>query len=97
MTKLLVCSVYDNAVKAYLQPFFMRSRAEAVRNFAAAANNKEHSFNAYPGDYHLFALGHFDEETGKFDQFEVADNLGSALEHITNDPQPGQLKLSGVS
>lgn len=91
--KQIVCAVYDNAVKAYLTPFFQKTRAEALRNFKAAVNDPKHSFNSYAADYTLFALGEFDEETGKFQQYEVFDNLGSALEHIDVDPQPGRLGL----
>lgn len=93
--KLLVCSVYDNAVGAFLQPFFQRSRAEALRSFKAAANSPEHNFHQYAGDYSLFILGEFDEDTGRFVQYEAHDNLGTALEHIDKSPQPGQMSLVG--
>ena len=59
-------TVYDSKAEAFLQPFFMQSKGAAIRGFTELVNDKNHSFGKYPGDYTLFELGSFDEQTGKF-------------------------------
>ena len=91
--KLQVFCVYDSKVEAYLQPFFMRTHGEAERAFADLANKTDHTFNNHPGDYTLFRIGEFEEETGRFTSEAAFVNLGTALEHIRQQPGPGQLDL----
>lgn len=79
-------SVYDQAAKAYLQPFFASSAGLALRMFAEAANTPDHNFNRYAADYTLFELGEFDQQDCKFTLHSVPENLGSALHHINNTP-----------
>ncbi|WNK13529.1 MAG: nonstructural protein [Microvirus sp.] len=64
--RTLIFTVYDNAVKAYLQPFFCRSKGEAVRSFTDACNDEKSQFNKYAADYVLFFLGEFDDAEGLF-------------------------------
>lgn len=58
-----IVAVYDNLTEAYLEPRFFGTLAEAQRVFEYQINNialwKENS-----GDYDLFSLGRFNEETG---------------------------------
>ncbi|WNK12782.1 MAG: nonstructural protein [Microvirus sp.] len=63
--KLLVCSVYDGAVGAYLQPFFARSKAEAIRSFSDAVGNSESPFAKHKADFTLLVLGAFDDQSGE--------------------------------
>ncbi len=48
----------------YLQPFFMRSVAEAVRACKTLVNEPRHNFNAHPSDYTLVQIGDWDEARG---------------------------------
>ena len=94
--KLLMAAVYDSAVGVYFQPFFARSRAEALRSFVDVANTDGHPFNNHPGDYTLFILAEWDEESGRFSQADAYDCLGTALEHQRKEAIPtGQLDLVG--
>lgn len=63
---LQVFTVHDKAVNAYLQPFFCRSRGEAVRSFTEACNDPKNNFNKYSMDYVLVHLGEFDDVAGLF-------------------------------
>lgn len=54
-------TVLDRAVKAYLQPFYVRSRGEALRSFSDTVNQKDHQFNKHAADYSLWFLGVFDD------------------------------------
>lgn len=81
MAKLLVISVYDSAVEAYLQPAFVRSRGEAVRSFRAAVNSEGHQFQKYADDYTLFVIGTFDEESGVLEAC-APQSLGNGVEYV---------------
>ena len=64
--KLEIFSVYDGAVKAYLQPFFSRSKGEAIRSFTDAVNDEKSQFNKHAADYCLVYLGAYDDAVGTF-------------------------------
>lgn len=86
--KLLVCSVYDKAVGAYLKPFFARSEGEARRSFADACNDPQMDFNKYSSDYLLVKMGEFDDNSGLFVTVDPV-RLVSASECIVIGPDPG--------
>jgi len=83
--KMLVCSVRDGAVMAFLPPFFTRSKGEAVRSFMEACNNREHQFNKHAHDYVLYHLGEFDDHSGMFVSIEPF-RLLSGLECLADNP-----------
>lgn len=80
-----VFTVYDAAVKAFMQPFFVRSTGEALRTFTAACNEENSNFRKYPADYTLFALGEYDDQSGVFST-SVPVRVISALECV----EPGK-------
>lgn len=77
--QILVFSVYDKAVKAYLKPFYGRSRGEAIRSFMEAVSDAKHEFAKHASDYVMFYLGDFDDATGIFSPREP-ERVISALE-----------------
>ena len=83
--KLNVFSVYDKAVGAYLQPFFARSKGEAVRSFTDAANSNDHNFHRHSMDYVLMYLGEFDDISSVFICGEPVRIL-AAHECIADEP-----------
>lgn len=75
---LEIYSVYDTVSKSFTQPFYQVNEGVARRNIAAAVNNKEHNFNVAPGDYELYRVGKFDDQTGKMDpEHERIANLAA--------------------
>lgn len=64
--KMQVFTVYDKVVGAYLQPFFVRARGEALRSFTEACNDKSNNFYKYALDYTLVYLGEYDDQSGHF-------------------------------
>lgn len=62
-----VFSVRDNVAEAFLPPLFMRSKGEAIRSFADAANSGDHQFHKHAGDYVLYHLGTWDDGTATFE------------------------------
>lgn len=62
-----IFSVYDSAAQAFLQPFFAPSLGSALRSLTDAVNDPKHEFSRHAGDYTLFKLGSFDDNSGLVD------------------------------
>lgn len=77
--RTIVCSVYDGAVKAFMQPFFTRTRGEAVRSFTDAVNDAKHQFNLHASDYTLYSMAEFDDSNGQFIMATTPEVLCTAL------------------
>lgn len=77
---LKVFTVYDSKVEAYVKPFFLRSRGEAIRTFTDAVNDPKCEFCLHPGDYTLFELGDFHQGSGSFALHSTPISLGVAVE-----------------
>lgn len=80
--KLMVFSVYDSKVGAYQTPFFLRSKAEAIRAVTTVLHDKNSNYNNYPADYTLFYLGEFDDVDADFNIKAAYENLGSLITFI---------------
>lgn len=68
--KVHLYSVYDKAVIAFMPPFQVRARGEAVRSFIDACNDAKVPFGKNAGDYDLYYIGTFDDATGKYENGE---------------------------
>lgn len=77
--KILLFSVYDSAAKAFLEPFHSQTVETAIRAFREVVNREGHSFNKFPEDYSLFAVGEFDQAKGLLDAYEVPRSVGLAI------------------
>lgn len=75
-----IFTVYDNAVKAYLPPMFLRTRGEAIRAVTEALRDPNHQFAKHSPDYVLFELGEFDDTTGLCDLHSAPESLGVLTE-----------------
>lgn len=91
--KLIAFSVYDSAAEAWLPPFFMRNKGEAIRSFASAANTNDHQFAKHADDYTLFEIGTFDDETGALATVGQVRSLGTALEYLEKYAAKGSAQL----
>lgn len=86
MAKLLVLSVYDSKVQLFAQPFFMRTRGEALRGWTDVVNDPSTQMSKYPTDFALMELGEYDEQKGSFTNHQAPINLGLAVAY-KNQPQ----------
>ena len=86
--KLMIYSVYDKAVNAFLQPFYARSTGEAIRSFTELANDTNTNVARHPTDFVLFGLGAFDDNSGIFVSHEPMRLLG-AHEVVKDVAVPG--------
>ncbi len=78
--KVLVFSIYDQAVEAYTPPMFFQTKGAAMRSFADAVNKEGSEFNRHAGDYTLFHIGYFDEGSGELSPQVPVDALANALQ-----------------
>ena len=76
-----IYTVYDSKLEAYMQPFFMQSKGQAVRAFTDSVNDPSTQFNKHPEDFTLFELGEYDDSTGKVSNLPTPNSLGVALEY----------------
>ena len=79
---LKIFTVYDSKVGAYLQPFFMRSKGEAIRGFSEIVNDGKSAFSNHPADYTLFELGDFFDDTGVIVPHKSPISLGVGIEFV---------------
>lgn len=87
-----IFSVYDSKAEAYIRPFFSKNAQTAMRDFATAANDQTTAFHRNAGDYTLFEIGEWDEQTGVIKTNDIKTNLGTALEARAIDQvQPDQV------
>ncbi|QCQ84947.1 nonstructural protein [Blackfly microvirus SF02] len=85
--RLHMYAVFDKAVGAYMQPFFLRSRGEALRSFQDACSDGKSNFCTHPEDYVLFFVGEYDDKDGSFTLPPDPVKVVSALEcSIVSDP-----------
>lgn len=76
-----VFAVYDSAVSAYTQPFYSHTNGSALRAFADHVNDTSSAPNKHPGDFSLFHLGTFNDETGELTPVKP-NRIGTATEYL---------------
>lgn len=77
-----IFTVHDSKAEAYLPPFYMKTRGEALRAFETTVKDTNSQFNKYPHDYTLVELGEFDEQTASICTHEkpyIIDNASSFI------------------
>lgn len=85
--KLVIFAIHDSKAEAFLLPFFSPNSAMGVRTFAQGCNDPGVKFCQSPGDYTLFEIGTFDDNSGTVKQLEVPVNHGLAIIHKRNVDQ----------
>lgn len=79
---LKMFSIYDSKCEAFIQPFFSQATGSAIRSFETAVNEEGHAFNSNAGDYTLFELGEFEQNTAAFNILATPLNLGVAIQFL---------------
>lgn len=80
--KFFMTTIYDHVGKAYHCPAFVPNTALAVRAFANAANDKTHPVGMNPGDYTMFVIGEWDEDTAEFKIYPTQQSLGLGASYV---------------
>lgn len=78
--KVKVFAIYDSKAEAYLPPFFMKSKGEAIRALTSHVNDPQHNFNKYAADFTLFELGSWDDSNTTFELHHTPHSLGILIE-----------------
>lgn len=66
-----IYAIRDNKVGTYFPPNFSDHLTQLTRALQELVINKsEHQFHKYPGDFELFELGSYDENTAKIGQLQ---------------------------
>jgi hypothetical protein len=70
----LIFAIYDKKAEAYLKPFMLKTKGEALRSFMDAVNDEKTMFFKHADDYALYELGSYDDTTGTYLQ-ETEDRM----------------------
>lgn len=79
---LIVCSVRDSAVNAFMQPFFVHAVGMAVRSFGDEVRKDGTGLNAHPEDYALYELGVFDDSNGSVTMLPEPRQLARGVDYV---------------
>lgn len=77
---LQVFCVFDVKAEAFMQPFFMNTKGEAIRAFSDMSNNPETMFSKHPLDFTLMHIGSFNDNNGALEKLMAPEPIGSAQE-----------------
>lgn len=75
-----VFGIYDSKAEAYLPPFMMKSKGEAIRALTNHINDREHNFCKYAEDFTLFELGSWNDSNAMYDLFDTPRSIGVLIE-----------------
>jgi len=86
--KLNAYSVFDNKALAYNVPFFVSTDGAAVRMFADLANDAQSAISRHPGDYILYRVGSYDDQTGGITAEDPKAHVADAISLVKLEPTP---------
>lgn len=72
--------IYDSKTEAYLTPFFMPSKGDAIRALSSLVADVSHNFGKYPEDFTLFEIGSWNNSDCKFVLHEAKHSIGVLVE-----------------
>lgn len=80
--KLKIFACFDCKVEAYGNPFYMKTKGEAIRGFVEVVNDGQSQISKYPEDFTLFELGEYDDSNAKFLLHSTPISIGKGIEFI---------------
>lgn len=99
--KSKVYTVYDSKIEAYMSPFLMQTKGQAIRAFSDTVNDPDskNGFHQHPEDFTLFEIGEYDDQTGVYTMHEAKISLGTATEFKKQQELPNvrQITMAGVN
>lgn len=75
-----VFSIFDSKLGSYGAPYFALATGGAIRQFMDVVNDNQSLISRYPADFTLFEVGKWDDKEGRFENLEVKENLGNAVQ-----------------
>ena len=92
----LIFTVFDNKAKAYLRPFFLRSKGEALRAFIDLVNDENHQFGQHAEDYTLICIGEWDDVECELRMIEPIEPIGRGWELQGAFPSSARSGIEGT-
>lgn len=83
--KMMIFSVRDSAVEAFMQPFFAPTKASAIRSLTEAVNDPKHEFHKHAKDYALYYIGFFDDSSGVINYPDFPEPLIACIDLLNKD------------
>lgn len=73
MAKLYACAVYDQALQSFSRPMFVPTVAVSTRHFSDECKRvaDDNPLRNHPGDFSLYHVGYFDEDSGRLEALDV--------------------------
>lgn len=65
--KKMIFSIFDKVAGGFMAPMFVANAAVVMRDMGDAIRKGDNPLAVHPGDYCLYELGSFDDESGKFE------------------------------
>ena len=75
-----IFAIYDKCVGVFSQPYFMQHKGQMIRAFSDEVNNPESQFFKHPGDFDLFCLGSYNDNSGGLSPLAQPEFISSAVE-----------------
>lgn len=85
--KLQIFSIYDEKAAVFSPPHCMAHRGQILRAFSDLVQDPQTSINKHPGDYKLYALGEYDDCSGKLTSFDSPEFLAHATDYLAERTQ----------
>lgn len=79
---MIILSIYDKALGAYMQPWYAQSKGQAVRMFQDEIQREGSEMKKHPTDYELYCMGEWTAETGQFQILATPEHLSKG--HLNN-------------
>lgn len=75
-----IFSIYDAKAEAYMPPFFMATKGQAIRAWVDSISDSNTQFHKHPEDFTLFEIGQYNDQDASILAYETKIPLGTALE-----------------
>ena len=85
--KINVYSIFDEAAKAYITPFFMQNNALATRAFKDQCNTPGSQIASNPEQFVLFHIAEYDDSTGTIVPRDTPRSLGRGNEYSEREAE----------
>lgn len=82
MAKLLVLAVFDEKANVFGNPVFEPNKGLAMRAFSEAVLAPDSFLGKHAGDFKLYCLGEYDNETGKIKSFNTPEFVSHASDYL---------------
>lgn len=90
-------AVFDSKAEVFGVPFGNSSVGAVLRQFADSVNDRSNPNNLWakhPGDFQLYEIGAYDDETARFESLPVMRLLGNGAEFVERVRPPEVTSLS---